>query len=254
MVDAAGRLQRVLLLGGTSEIGRAILHAVVLAPDAEVILAGRDEVALLAVAASLPSHLKPRVDLFDALEPETARAVVERAFESGAVDLVVPAFGVLGDQPAFEDDPLAAVPLLAVNVTAQTVVLLEAARGLRRQGHGTLLVLSSVAAVRARRPNFVYGSGKAALEGMAVGLDAVLSGSGARVIVVRPGFVVGRMTRGLRPAPLACTPADVGAAVAGALGRAPGRNRRIVWVPGRLRVVSWLMRLTPRVLWVRLRR
>jgi len=40
--QAPGGLSRVLLLGGTSEIGLAILSALNLAPGTEVILAGRD--------------------------------------------------------------------------------------------------------------------------------------------------------------------------------------------------------------------
>ena len=43
-------------------------------------------------------------------------------------------------------------------------------RAAARQGHGTLVVLSSVAGERVRRSNFVYGSTKAGLDGFAQGL------------------------------------------------------------------------------------
>ena len=172
------------------------------------------------------------------------------AFAAGDVDLVLPAFGVLGDQDRFEAEPAAAAELVTVNLTAQTVVALEAARLLRAQGHGTLVLFSSIAGVRGRRANFVYGSTKAALDALGSGLDAALRGSGARVLVVRPGFVIGRMTAGLPPAPLSSTPTEVGVAVA----RALRSGARVVWVPRRLQAVAWVARIVPTSLWVRLRR
>jgi hypothetical protein len=78
---------------------------------------------------------------------------------------------------------------------------LAAARQLRLQGHGTLVVLSSVAGERVRKANFIYGSTKAGLDGFALGLGDTLAGSGAGVMVVRPGFVAGRMTAGMPRAP-----------------------------------------------------
>jgi decaprenylphospho-beta-D-erythro-pentofuranosid-2-ulose 2-reductase len=250
MLDGTGRLQRVLLLGGTSEIGLATLRALPLAPGADVILAGRDIARLEEAVRFLPEHLNCQLEPFDALDLHAAQQLVARVFAAGDVDLVLPAFGLLGDQAAFEADPGSAGELIAVNVTAQTVLALEVARRLRRQGHGTLVLLSSIAGARGRRANYVYGSTKAAIDALAEGLRSALRGSGARVILVRPGFVVGRMTHGLAPAPFARAPEDVGAAVA----RALARDRVDVWVPAGLRAMSWAARLTPRPVWERLRR
>ncbi len=76
---------------------------------------------------------------------------------------------------------------------------LAAANRLREQGHGTLVVLSSVAGERVRAENLVYGATKAGLDGFAQGLGDALQGTGARVMVVRPGFVHTRMTEGREP-------------------------------------------------------
>jgi decaprenylphospho-beta-D-erythro-pentofuranosid-2-ulose 2-reductase len=119
---------------------------------------------------------------------------------------------------------------------------------MRRQGHGTLVVLSSVAAERTRRANFVYGSTKAGLDGFAQGLGDALAGSGAHVLVVRPGFVPTRMTAGRPPAPLATTPEAVAAATVA--GIAAGKD--VVWVPPVLRYVFALFRHLPRRLWRKL--
>ena len=84
--------------------------------------------------------------------------------------------------------------------------LLAVAARMRAQASGTIVVLSSVAAVRPRKANFVYGAAKAGLDAFARGLADSLHGSGVRVLLVRPGFVIGRMTEGMPPAPLSTTP------------------------------------------------
>ena len=250
MPDAIERVQRVLVMGGTSEIALAIVRALPLASQAEVVLAGRDRAALEAAAATLPAPCRPTFFRFDARDPESALAVVATAFEAGAVDVVLPAFGVLGDQQLSEREPATVADQMTVNVTTQAVVIMEAGRRLQEQGHGTLVVFSSIAGVRARRANFVYGSAKAALDALGTGIGLMLEGSGAQVIVVRPGFVVGRMTAGMARAPFACSPEDVAQATLAARGK----GRRVVWVPGRLVVLAWAMRLLPHPVWKRLRR
>ena len=77
-----------------------------------------------------------------------------------------------------------------------------------------------------------------------------VSRSGVRLLLVRPGFVVGRMTAGMTPAPFASTPEQV----ADATVRALRRGRGEVWVPAVLRPVFAVMRLLPRPVWRRLPR
>lgn len=250
MRDGFGRPQHVLVLGGTSEIALASVRAIPLPPGSRVVLAGRDEAALHAAAATLPPDVTTAVDTFDALDPQTVVNVVDRAFQRLDVDVVIPAFGVLGNQPGFEADPLSAADLLTVNLTTQVVALLAVAARMRQQGHGSLVVLSSVAAVRPRRANFVYGASKAALDAAARGLADSLHGTGVSVVVVRPGFVIGRMTAGMSPAPLSVTPDQVGRAVADAV-RA---GRAVTWVPPALAVLAAAMRVVPRLVWRRMPR
>jgi decaprenylphospho-beta-D-erythro-pentofuranosid-2-ulose 2-reductase len=116
------------------------------------------------------------------------------------------------------------------------------------------VVLSSVAAVRPRKFNSVYGATKAALDAFARGLADELHGTGVDVLLVRPGFVSGRMTEGMTPAPLATTPAGVGSAVAAALDPVTLRARRrgVVWVPAPLVGLATVMRLIPRPIWRKL--
>jgi decaprenylphospho-beta-D-erythro-pentofuranosid-2-ulose 2-reductase len=243
-----GRPSRVLLIGGTSEIGLAILAALQLPPEADVMLAGRDADRLRSAAATLPARVT--VLPYDATDPSAYEKLVAAAFSGGPVDLVISAAGVLISQERLDADPGQAGLLIETNFTSHVTALLAVAARMRGAGRGRIVILSSVAAVRPRRANFVYGSAKAGLDAFGRGLADSLHGSGVRVLLIRPGFVVGRMTAGLPRAPLSSTPAQVGAAVAAAIDKPSG----IVWVPSALRLFAALLRVLPRPVWRRMRR
>ena len=243
-----GYQPRVLLLGGTSEIGLAILTALGLSADAEVILAGRDEQRLAAAGKELPAQV--RTIPYDAVETERHQAFVDGVFDGGPVDLVVSAAGVLVPQADLERDVRRAAAMIETNFTGHVSTLLAVAARMRAQGRGTIVVLSSVAAVRPRKANPVYGSAKAGLDAFARGLADLLHGTGVRVLLVRPGFVTGRMTAGMPPAPLATTPEAVGKATAAALRR----GQATVWVPPSLAGLAFALRLVPRPVWRRISR
>ncbi|WP_116243849.1 decaprenylphospho-beta-D-erythro-pentofuranosid-2-ulose 2-reductase [Nocardiopsis sp. FIRDI 009] len=250
MRDAVGTVRTVLLLGGRSEIGLAIVERLVRDGAREVVLAARDGVpappsVLTALGATVHS-----VD-FDATLPDTHVKVVDHAVELvGDLDVVVDAFGVLGDQAEFEADPASAARAAAVTYTGHVSVDLAVAARLRAQGHGTLVVLSSVAGVRVRRFNLVYGSAKAGLDGFAQGLADSLHGTGARVLVVRPGYVPTRMSAHVDPAPFPTTPERVAEVVTAGLRS----GATTVWAPRVLGPVFAGMRMLPRAVWRRLGR
>lgn len=110
------------------------------------------------------------------------------------------------------------------------------------------MVLSSVAGERVRRSNFVYGSTKAGMDGFATGLADALQGSGARVLMVRPGFVVSKMTAGLDKAPMSTTPEEVAEVVVKGLRG----SATVVWAPPPLRLVMSVLRHVPHPLFRRL--
>lgn len=253
MRDGLGRVQSVLVVGGTSDIGVAVAGRLVERGATTVVLAGRDPDGLARQAAHLRALGATTVGTvpFDALDRAGHAGAVAAAFDGyGDVDVVVHAVGVLGDQEHHERDPPAAATVVDVNFTAAVTVLLPVADRLLAQGHGTIVVLSSVAAERARRANYVYGSSKAGLDAFATGLGDRLAGSGVRVLVVRPGFVHTAMTAGREPAPMSSTPG----AVADAVVRALERGEEEVWVPARLRLVMTVLRHLPRPVFRRLRR
>jgi decaprenylphospho-beta-D-erythro-pentofuranosid-2-ulose 2-reductase len=248
--DALGAVQNVLVFGGTSEIAEATVRRLARDRCRRVVLAARDVDAATTVAADLePLGVDVDVLAFDATAVDSHADVVDAAFGLlGDVDVALVAFGVLGDQDAFDADPSSAAHAVSVNMTGAVSVGLHVAERLRAQGHGTLVVLSSVAGERVRAENAVYGATKAGLDGFAQALGDRLAGSGARVMIVRPGFVHTRMTAGLDPAPLSTTPEAVADDIATGLRK----QSAIVWSPGALRWLFTVLRHLPRPLWRRI--
>ena len=252
MRNALDEPQNIVLFGGTSDIGLAIVRALGGPSTRHVVLAcravERGERAGAVLSAALPAAVVEVVE-FDAADTGRHVSLVDDlAARIGDLDVVILAFGVLGDQAAFEADPAAAAAAVTANYVGAVSTGLAVAQRLREQAHGRLVVLSSVAGERVRRANFVYGSSKAGLDGFAQGLGDALTGTGAGVLVVRPGFVRSAMTDGLPAAPFATTPDAVAAAVVKALRS----GRRTVWVPGILRVVFTVLRHLPGSVWRRL--
>jgi decaprenylphospho-beta-D-erythro-pentofuranosid-2-ulose 2-reductase len=251
MNDAFGRPQSIVVLGGTSDIAREVLARLATDRCRSVVLAGRDHVSLERAAEELRrsvSHVE--TVLCDATEPESADKTVVRCFEAAgeAVDLVIVAVGELGHQEEDETDPDRIARMVSVNFAWPAIALSVAADALKRQGHGRIIVLSSVAGYRVRRSNYVYGSAKAGLDGFALGLSEALRESGVTVHIVRPGFVRTKMTAGRPAAPFAVDPERVASDIV----RGVERDQQVIWSPGLLRWVFSVLRLLPQSVWRRL--
>jgi short-subunit dehydrogenase len=245
----------ILLFGGRSEIGLAVTTR--LAAGHDVVLAARraddldeEEAALLSAGAAGVTCIE-----FDADDTDSHPALIGELFARGPVEAAVVAFGILGDAARAEADVDHALQIARVDYLAQISVITLLAGAMREQGRGTIIVFSSIAGQRVRRANYVYGSTKAGLDGFASGLSDALHGSGVRLLLVRPGFVIGAMTKelmagGVKPAPMSKT-ADQ---VADAVVRAYRRGKAVVWVPWALAPVTLVFRLLPRAIWRRMPR
>jgi decaprenylphospho-beta-D-erythro-pentofuranosid-2-ulose 2-reductase len=242
---------RLLLLGGSSEIGLAIVQRLARDHQVQPCLLARhpdrlsDAVEALQQAGCTSVETAP----LDADDLGSHATTIASAFErAGGFDVVVLAVGVLGAQQGLDADPAQAAEVMHVNFDGCGSLLLHTMRALRGNREATVVVLSSVAAERARSGNAIYGAAKAGLDALAQGLADATRATGPRVLVVRPGFVETKMTAGLPPAPFTTTPEAVADATAKALaGRA-----HTVWVPGTLRYIFMILRHLPRALYQRL--
>jgi short-subunit dehydrogenase len=135
-----------------------------------------------------------------------------------------------------------------VNFTATMSLLYSLAATLKSQGYGKIVLLSSVAGERVRKGNPAYGATKAGIDGFALALDHELVGTGASILVVRPGFVTTKMTQGMKKAPFS-TDAD---SVAATVEKAITTDKKVVWAPGILRWMFLILKNVPLPVWRRL--
>jgi len=245
MRDAFGHPQSAVVLGGTSDIAGAIVERLVPLGCTTVVLAGRDADALHASADEARSAGATKVEeiVFDALNVATAPDVVAQCFAAagGEVDLVLMAVGVLGNQAHDEEDATATAQVLTATTVWPAAALATSFEKLKKQGQGQIVVLSSVAGVRVRRANYVYGAAKSGLDAYAIGLSEAARGTGVDVYVVRPGFVHTKMTEGLPAAPFST---DKGA-VADAVIHGIDHHQTVIWAPAPLKFIFGVFRLLP---------
>jgi decaprenylphospho-beta-D-erythro-pentofuranosid-2-ulose 2-reductase len=237
-----------LVLGGNSDIALATLRR--LASDGldRVVLAVRDVDAMERRLNGEPMPIaEVTLVAWDALDPTGHVPLIETATDAlGGIDLVLCAVGSLGHGAGIGATSASAGALFEANFSGPATALTDIAQHLVQRGFGSIVVLSSVAALRPRRSNYLYGSAKAGLDAFALGLADAVAASGVQVHVIRPGFVTSKMTTGLRPAPFATTPEAVAEAIADALA---SPTSRVVHVPRLLGPLFTVLRLAPRPIW-----
>jgi decaprenylphospho-beta-D-erythro-pentofuranosid-2-ulose 2-reductase len=247
--NAFAQPQSVVVLGGTSDIARALTSRLCAARTRRVVLAGRDEARLAVAAAEARDHGATEVAtvVFDATDVAGASRCVADAFTraEGPVDLVVVAVGHLGDQELDEDDAARAATSALVKFAWPAAALAEVRGRLVAQGHGRVVVLSSIASVRVRRNAYLYGAAKAGLDRLCLGMAASLAGTGVSLQIVRPAFVRTKMTAGRTETPFSSGADDV----ADAIVRGMASAEPVIWCPSLLRYVALVMRLLPAPLW-----
>ena len=226
----------LLVLGGTSGVGRAVARAFARG-GWTVQLAGRDVVRLREVAETCGGAA---VFPFDALDP-VSRATLWDSLP-GCPDAVLCAVGLLGDQRIAGREPEAALRVLACNFTGLVPVLLQAAEAFEARGSGLIIGIGSVAGDRGRASNYAYGSAKAGFAALLSGLRARLWRSGVRVLTVKPGYVDTAMLEGRKvPRWLLASPERVAEDIL----RAVRTGRDVVYTPGWWRPLLACYRLLP---------
>lgn len=251
MIDATGNPQSILLLGGTSEIGLAIVAEYLSRASARVILAVQPGDPLTQASAEAVMDAGAEEVLvveFDATAFDTHADVIDAAWAGGDVDVAIVAFGLLGDAEVLWQDQAKAVQIAQVNYTGAVSVGVLLGQRMSAQGFGQMIVMSSAAGEKVRRSNFVYGSTKAGLDGFYRNLGEALASSGVKVLVIRPGQVRTRMSAGVKEAPLTVNKEQV-AKQAVAAAR---EGKDLIWAPPAFRFVMLVLKHIPAPIFRRL--
>lgn len=234
---------KVVILGALSGIATEVARAYA-ARGAELGLLGSSADRLTQLSADLQVRGARKVSTLatDLSAPASYEAILDQfAAEMGGIDVLILAYGILGDQARARSDLGHAAQILTTNFTSAALWLLAAARRVSRKG--VIVVFSSVAGDRGRQSNYIYGGAKGGLSVFAQGLAHELAPTGPRIIIIKPGFVITPMTEGMKRSSLLWTGARRAARiVVGAIDRKRGPT---VYVPGFWRWIMLVIRLVP---------
>jgi len=233
----------VLVIGARSDIGIAVARAFA-AQGYAVQLAARNAPSLENDRADVAIRSSQGASLheIDALDLAGLEAFVDTL--PVLPDVVVCAVGYMGEQKRNETDLAEMATVLRSNFEGPAALLGVLANRMAARGSGTLVGISSVAGVRGRAANYVYGSAKAGFSAFLSGLRNRLAKdkTGVHVVTVLPGFVYTQMTQGMDlPAKLTAQPKEVGDAIV----KAVEKGRNVIYVRPIWQIVMLIIRHIP---------
>jgi decaprenylphospho-beta-D-erythro-pentofuranosid-2-ulose 2-reductase len=221
------KYNHVVLVGSSSELALTLIYMLPVNVMSKLTLVGRNLPDL--------SHLNSRhkieflpLDISDSKKLGEFLGNIKNMEE---IDLVILSAAIL---PAEfnEFDYASFQNFFQVNTISNIILLSAFARQLASQKFGTIVVFSSVAAIRPRRRNFTYGSSKIALDFYAQGLSQRVQNENVNILIVRPGFVFTKMTKDMSPAPFAVRPEVAARKILQKINRVG-----VIYVPSKLKFI-----------------
>lgn len=236
-------MKNILILGATSAIAEhtARIYA---KNHNNLYLVARNKSKLLNISQDLTLRGADKADCYvaDLTDIQQHEVIISQAIESmGHIDIVLIAYGVLGNQQQCQQSASATLFDLNVNCISVISLLTIIANVFETQKHGTIAVISSVAGDRGRRSNYVYGTAKGALSIFLQGLRNRLSQSNINVLTIKPGFVDTPMTSDFKKGLLWVSPKTI----ARGIYRAIEKNKDIVYLPFFWRYIMLIIKLIP---------
>ncbi|WKZ57093.1 MAG: SDR family oxidoreductase [Bdellovibrionota bacterium] len=243
-------MNKIVICGATSAIAVEVAREYA-SRGATLYLVARDGERLSTLASDLKARGASGVhtEVLDLALNEHHQALLARIKDIlGAIDALLIAYGVLPDQQRCEEDVEATMQLLQVNTLSVISLLTLFGNEFAKQERGTIAVISSVAADRGRKSNYVYCTSKAALDVFLQGLRNRLFSNGVHVLTIKPGFVDTPMTAHLKKGLLFAEAAEVGRGIVKAIDR----KKDVVYLPWFWIIIMAIVRNIPERLFKRM--
>lgn len=177
-----------LITGASSGIG-AVYADRLARRGHDLILVARDTGRLNALAQRLRAETGVEVDVLtaDLTNPADLAMVSQRLASDPAISVLVNNAGVGGTGPLVGADPAKLETLIALNVTAVTLLAHAAANAFAARGAGAIINLASVLGIAPELVRGAYSASKSYVLTLSQSLDAELSSQGVRIQAVLPG-------------------------------------------------------------------
>lgn len=187
-------MKKVIVVGGSSGIGEALVRRLARA-GAQVAVLARRLPELEKLAGEFSGSVKPYAH--DVSDVDAVPALFERIVKDlGGLDTLIYAAGVMPPIEEGEYDFAKDRQMVAVNLTGAMAWMNPAAARFEAAGEGSIVGISSIAGERGRRANPAYCTTKAALTAYLEALRNRCTRYGVNVVTIKPGFVDTVMTRG----------------------------------------------------------
>ncbi|MFA6915847.1 MAG: SDR family NAD(P)-dependent oxidoreductase [Parachlamydiales bacterium] len=232
-------MKRAIIVGASSGIGYEL--AKILAEDGyEIGLVARRHGHLLKLQEEIPTktHVRP-VDV--SLIPETRNAIESIILELGGVDLFIinAGIGFLNPHLEWQHEK----DTIDVNVYGFCALANLAYRYFTKQGHGHLVGISSIGALRGNALAPAYNASKAFMSNYLEGLQKRAAREQPQITVtdIQPGAVHTAMMKGEGHFWIA-SPKKAAAQIFNAIRH----KKRHAYITKRWRLIAWLLKVMPR--------
>jgi decaprenylphospho-beta-D-erythro-pentofuranosid-2-ulose 2-reductase len=238
MMDSFGNAQNLLLIGGTSEIGLETIFEFAKANRViKVIVTSQNEKSLIESKQKLIRlGIEIEGHLLDLEDTKNVAKIIKNILNNNQIDICLVAAGYLPNNSEALQNPSEAVRTALINFVGPLAVGTAVMNYFIEQGFGSLIIFSTVAALRPRRDIFVYGASKVALDFWANGYSATINSKAIKIFIVRTGMVRTKMTSGLKEAPFTINTVDVAKAVK----RNLFKQKVIIWVPQHFKLIMFI--------------
>jgi len=193
--------KRIMIIGATSLMAEHCARLWVKDSPVDLTLVGRSTQKLEQVAEDLKvrsPHSNFNILQTDFIDPIAIRALIDKFFEIGTVDIVLIAHGSLPDQNACQDNLVDCHRELLVNGVSPVLFAEACAFHMQQSDYGRLVVIGSVAGDRGRKSNYIYGAAKGLVTRYVQGLQHRFADTNVKITLVKPGPTDTPMTAHLK--------------------------------------------------------
>ncbi len=245
--------KRIVIVGATSAIAEHCARLWVQESGSSMVLLGRDNAKLEAVANDLRvRQVTARIDTIvcDFFDPMAIAKTVTEIAQQGQIDIVLIAHGHLSDQQECQQDLAELNHALQINAVSPVLFAEAFAAQLQRQSHGQLAVIGSVAGNRGRQSNYVYGAAKGLIARYVEGMQHRFAHSNVHVSLIKPGPTDTPMTATLKTQGVALAPVEN---VAQQIVHGIEKNKPVIYAPAKWALIMLIIRHLPRFVFNRMK-
>ncbi len=239
-------------MGATSGIAEHCARLWVLEKEVELILIGRNQKKMQAIADDLRvrgPHAEIQVIEANFTDPKTIASLADTIASQGKIDRVLIAHGVLPKQEECQQNLTVCYNTLMINAISPILFAEAFISHLEKSNHGTLAIIGSVAGDRGRKSIYTYGSTKALVEHYVKGLQHRLARSSIKIVLIKPGPTDTAMTAHLKANGAKLADVDM---VAAECVRAIACGKPFIYTPAKWRLIMGIIRHLPNFIFKKL--